>query len=182
MTDNTQPPERSRPMVFGPKDVILNCPGGVWRFSVADAMRFLKADIDAYHPPPRCADYGGEFIEGAIVLDLSNDDDWNRENLKEFARMLEHPHKFPCDGCDGSGVRVPASPSCTFKKKLIPNGWAVLEKCDACAKYHSDLEAGCANFRDVEEVRCDSGGRHTLVAMDSRKEHHETPASPDHPA
>lgn len=75
-----------------------------------------------------------------------------------------------CEGCDGSGVRVPASPSCTFKRNPIPEGWVVLERCDTCQRYSDDLAAGQAHYTEARPIVCNSGGEHVIVDPKSKKE------------
>ena len=46
-----------------------------------------------------------------------------------------------CEGCDGSGIR----PGATARTGLpVPEGYVVVQRCDTCAKYKSDLEAARA--------------------------------------
>ena len=63
-----------------------------------------------------------------------------------------------CDVCDGLGFRVPASPSCRLP--AIDDEWEIIERCDTCEVYVSDLEAGLAVMCDVVVIICDSGGTH----------------------
>jgi hypothetical protein len=66
-----------------------------------------------------------------------------------------------CEGCDGSGVRCPATPSC-----LLPGveaaGWTIVERCDTCMKYSDDLSAAATRFAEIRWVRCASGGDHAV--------------------
>lgn len=70
--------------------------------------------------------------------------------------------EFPesaCEGCDGSGIRCPAEPSC-----LIPRfnrwRWTIVERCDACERFANDLDAARARFELARWVRCADGGFH----------------------
>lgn len=42
-----------------------------------------------------------------------------------------------CEGCDGSGVRVDATPHYT----VPPVGYVCVERCDTCEKFDTDLSA-----------------------------------------
>ncbi len=66
-----------------------------------------------------------------------------------------------CEGCDGSGVRIPAEPSCLLP--VLPEDWCVVERCDCCEKYSNDLAAGLAFSKNGEWVKCAAGGWHAIV-------------------
>jgi hypothetical protein len=76
----------------------------------------------------------------------------------------EHQHReeWPaCEGCDGSGIRDPSTPSCSMH---LPEGWHVLERCDACQRFTSDLDAARQRYGDrLRIVVCDDGGWHVVV-------------------
>lgn len=64
-----------------------------------------------------------------------------------------------CEGCDGSGVRAPALPSCRIE---VPRGWTIVERCDTCELFESDLAAAQARFRYARWVICANGGEHAI--------------------
>ena len=72
-----------------------------------------------------------------------------------------------CEGCNRSGVRVPASPSCTIHG--APRSWVVVEKCDACDRFEDDLTAALSRFNVAEWFRCREGGDHALADGQSAK-------------
>lgn len=67
-------------------------------------------------------------------------------------------HNVTCDGCDGSGIRAPATPSCRFSN--LRDGWVVVERCDTCAKYDDDLEAARVLSSTACWLVCDNGSGH----------------------
>lgn len=67
-----------------------------------------------------------------------------------------------CEGCEGSGVRVPADPSCELD---VPNGWCVVERCDHCELYGSDESAALAVSEHVRVLRCEAGGKHVIARV-----------------
>lgn len=73
---------------------------------------------------------------------------------------------YECEGCDGSGVRAPASPSCEIE---MPSGWIVVERCDACEQYPDDLEAALSLFREATWVDCRSGSGHVIANPQSSR-------------
>jgi hypothetical protein len=68
---------------------------------------------------------------------------------------------IPCEGCMGTGVRVPATPSCTIEtdERLI-----VIERCDLCERFEDDYTAACSVYSDVRLVQCLNGGLHAVTA------------------
>lgn len=66
-----------------------------------------------------------------------------------------------CEGCDGSGIRCPATPSCQLREADLA-GWTIIERCDTCERYPDDLSAGAALFREVRWIECASGGHHAI--------------------
>jgi hypothetical protein len=75
---------------------------------------------------------------------------------------LQAPGLEPdCEGCDGSGRRDPALPSCALR---IPARWHVLERCDACARFPSDEAAARSLHGDrYRIVTCADDGAHVIV-------------------
>ena len=66
-----------------------------------------------------------------------------------------------CEGCDGSGIRDPSTPSCSMK---LPEGWHVLERCDSCQRFSSDMDAARFYYGDrLWSVVCDYRGWHVVV-------------------
>ena len=66
----------------------------------------------------------------------------------------------PCEGCDGSGIRAPAEPSCVIAEEAA--GWTVVERCDACELYADDLAAAARVFEQIKWVQCTEGGWHAI--------------------
>ena len=66
-----------------------------------------------------------------------------------------------CEGCDGSGTRAPASPSCDFQQ--LERGWFIVERCDYCEQYDDDLAAANAWFSGSKTIRCTAGGWHVIA-------------------
>ena len=73
--------------------------------------------------------------------------------------MLER--KVKCEACGGSGVLVPAEPSCRIKANRDP--WVVVERCDTCWEYPDDLEAALAVFEIAGWFLCNNGAQHALA-------------------
>ena len=67
----------------------------------------------------------------------------------------------PCEGCDGSGIRAPATPSCRLP--ILESGWFVVERCDYCERYSDDLCAAESQFLESKWIRCASGGWHAIA-------------------
>jgi hypothetical protein len=72
-----------------------------------------------------------------------------------------------CEGCDGSGIRCPAEPSCALAE--LPVGWVVVERCDLCARYADDLSAACVVCDRSRWVRCTSGGIHAVGYVTTKR-------------
>lgn len=64
-----------------------------------------------------------------------------------------------CDGCDGTGIHVPATPSCQL---AVPAGYVVVERCDTCQKYPDDLTAAAIVCDDCRWIQCATGGHHAI--------------------
>lgn len=69
-----------------------------------------------------------------------------------------------CEGCDGSGIRAPAVPSC--RVRAWRERWIVVERCDTCERFSDDLAAALVRYRVAGWFGCESGGEHALA--DSR--------------
>ncbi len=67
--------------------------------------------------------------------------------------------KRTCEGCDGSGLRVPAVPCCRLD---VGESWIVVERCDTCGKLPDDLAAAQKVFSDAVWTRCVNGGDHAI--------------------
>ena len=65
-----------------------------------------------------------------------------------------------CEGCDGSGIRCPAGPSCPLPD--LPAGWVVVERCDYCERYPDDLAAAAIVCDKSMWLQCESGGFHAV--------------------
>lgn len=70
----------------------------------------------------------------------------------------------PCEGCDGRGIRCPASPDC---QPLLPPNYVCVERCDSCEQYANDLAAGRAIDPQALRVLCDNDGTHIAVPRDA---------------
>lgn len=66
-----------------------------------------------------------------------------------------------CEGCDGSGVRAPATPRCILEDRGPE--WMVVERCDCCEVFEDDFVAAQSIAEDAEWVTCDQGGWHVLA-------------------
>jgi hypothetical protein len=64
-----------------------------------------------------------------------------------------------CPGCQGNGIRCPATPSCQLPQL---KGWTVVERCDTCQRYPNDLAAATALFQKVKWATCADGGSHAV--------------------
>lgn len=76
--------------------------------------------------------------------------------------------KRQCDGCDGTGVRAPAAPSCSLPARRRP--WVVVERCDVCERFASDFEAALSRYRLAGWFQCCAGGWHALADSRSRRQ------------
>jgi hypothetical protein len=70
----------------------------------------------------------------------------------------------PCEGCDGSGIRCPAGPSCVIPD-LDESVWTIVERCDNCELYENDFEAARVLFEVVQWVQCTEGGDHVIAQL-----------------
>jgi len=66
-----------------------------------------------------------------------------------------------CEGCDGSGIRDYAEPSCCI---TIPEGTRIVERCDSCERFSSDLVAA-DTLGEADWVKCEDGGDHAVAAF-----------------
>jgi hypothetical protein len=66
-----------------------------------------------------------------------------------------------CEGCDGSGIRSPAEPSC-ITPEVDGSNWVIVEKCDTCDLFPDDLSAAAALFATVKWIKCLHGGWHAV--------------------
>jgi len=64
-----------------------------------------------------------------------------------------------CEGCDGFGIRVPATPSCRID---VDGAWTIVERCDLCEKFSDDHAAASAVFQETQWIACASGGDHAV--------------------
>lgn len=69
-----------------------------------------------------------------------------------------------CEGCDGTGIRAPATPLCALE--MPGPGWIVVERCDTCCKYPSDEVAARARYDVVRVVLCANGAEHVIALPD----------------
>jgi hypothetical protein len=66
-----------------------------------------------------------------------------------------------CEGCDGSGVRWPAEPSCSIPE-IEYSDWVIVERCDECGRYPDDLSAAASVFAIVRWIPCTHGDWHAV--------------------
>jgi hypothetical protein len=64
-----------------------------------------------------------------------------------------------CDGCGGSGIRVPAVPSCRIS---LSQNQTIVERCDSCERFPDDLAAARTLYADAMWIICKNGGRHAV--------------------
>ena len=72
-----------------------------------------------------------------------------------------------CEGCGGTGLRLPATPSCEIQGPDHP--WICVEKCDTCDRFEDDLAGALTKFCVAGWFRCASGGEHVLADSASRR-------------
>jgi hypothetical protein len=65
-----------------------------------------------------------------------------------------------CEGCDGTGIRAPATPSCLLPARY--RSWVVVERCDYCEQFPDDLTAARTLFAETKWIQCATGGRHAV--------------------
>lgn len=66
-----------------------------------------------------------------------------------------------CEGCGGSGVRAPATPSCHIAG--VQQGWMVVERCDLCQIFPDDLSAAHVVSTGARWMRCEDEGWHVIA-------------------
>lgn len=66
-----------------------------------------------------------------------------------------------CEGCDGTGIRSPATPSCQIRE-VDPSLWTIVERCDMCEVFSDDAAAAKQLFSNVRWVECVDRGWHAL--------------------
>ncbi len=91
--------------------------------------------------------------------------------LGRSVTLLEPAEPVPdfdaeCEGCDGVGIRDHSEPSCALE---IPDGWHVVERCDACDKFANDVAAAHAFYREMRTLACSHTGEHVLVREASKR-------------
>lgn len=73
-----------------------------------------------------------------------------------------------CEGCNGSGIRAPATPSCSGI--ALPNPrWIVVERCDTCDQYKTDMDAAHAQYSNTCWVKCTNDGDHAIADTTSKR-------------
>lgn len=70
-------------------------------------------------------------------------------------------HQGTCEGCDGTGIRSPAEPSCQITALI--SSWTVVERCDCCEKFTDDAAAAREIFCTVRWIECEGGGWHAIA-------------------
>jgi len=100
------------------------------------------------------ADTGGDARKGGLPEDV---DQGIFNDLPES-----------CEGCDGSGVRPATDNGQVYEgeNKLRP-GEQIVERCDLCAKFDSDLDAAASMFHSVREIRS-VDGFHGVAASEEK--------------
>lgn len=76
---------------------------------------------------------------------------------------INHNESDHCEACGGLGYRAPASPSCRLPP--IGKGFEVIERCDTCEAYNSDLDAAMAITCEVAVITCEADGTHVIGRM-----------------
>jgi hypothetical protein len=71
------------------------------------------------------------------------------------------PDEDHCEGCDGSGIRAPAGPTCMLP--TWPLGWCFVERCDYCERYPDDRSAALAVSPEVQLIKCAAAGVHAIA-------------------
>lgn len=71
-----------------------------------------------------------------------------------------------CEGCGGTGIRAPASPSCRIE--IPARHWIVVEKCNTCDLFPDDLSAALSRYRIAGWFTCATGGEHALADKRTR--------------
>lgn len=66
-----------------------------------------------------------------------------------------------CEGCDGTGIRAPATPLCQFCG-IDQARWTIVERCDMCERFEDDAVAARQLFATVRWVQCVDGGWHAI--------------------
>ena len=64
------------------------------------------------------------------------------------------------EGCNGSGVRDDAHPTCP---PIVPPGWRIVERCGICEQFDDDLEAANAVSEEAHWVECNAGYEHVIA-------------------
>ena len=83
---------------------------------------------------------------------MSEGDLTQRTRLAEEARALvEKLDPTPCDTCDGSGIRA-CGPG-----DSIPEGFEIIERCDACDLFEDDVAAAAAWGTEAQWFDGESG-------------------------
>lgn len=69
-----------------------------------------------------------------------------------------------CDGCDSEipGIRVDAT---NHTKEPVPFGYTVIERCDQCQIYDSDIDAAQAYNRSMIAIISDDDGNEAVLGL-----------------
>lgn len=111
-----------------------------WNMDLPEGTTLAEADVN-----------GGDLVDWFAQ--------W-RERVRTALGMTERMRPPVCEGCDGTGVRDHAHPSCTIP--FLNAGWRVIEKCDACDKFEDDLEAAKSVAKYACWATCLNGCPHAI--------------------
>jgi hypothetical protein len=73
-----------------------------------------------------------------------------------------------CEACGGKGYFYPANPDCDLSDQL-EQGEEIVERCDTCMTFSSDLYAALFISNTAREFRGSCGGIHTVVQKGESK-------------
>lgn len=152
-------------------NLVFVCEGGKPKREVSeeDVKGAVYKALEEY---PRADD---SAIVGTVLL-RGEDGTYCQVQLEPVLVPIEHSHAKTlighnnngCEECKGTGIRDPSNPSCIV---VVPEGWHVIERCDACEWYDDDFDAARAYYEDnsVMEVYCTDGGSHVAVQPAGRR-------------
>jgi hypothetical protein len=75
--------------------------------------------------------------------------------IEEIDKLLRHIE--PCEACDGSGIRPDLDNGLVLP---APDGFQIIERCDICCRFESDLDAAKV-WGTQAHWQCDDEGKRT---------------------